>query len=118
MSVIQLGGRVRERTMGTADLWAIDMLSDMVIDLAILSASGISLDRGLTTPDPALQALKRRVVQVSQRRIFVGISTKFGVRSFCRFAQVADFQTLITDGGLTAYDARRYSEQGPEVLRV
>ena len=70
--------------MGTADLWAIDMLSDMVIDLAILSASGISLDSGLTTPDPALQALKRRVVQVSQRRICVGISTKFGVRSFCR----------------------------------
>ena len=118
VSVIQLGGRVRQQTMGTVDHWAIDMLSDMVIDLAILSASGICLDRGLTTPDPALQALKRRVVQVSQRRIFVGISTKFGVRSFCRFAGIADFEALITDSGLTAYDARRYSEQGPEVLRT
>lgn len=118
VSVLQLGGRVRERTMGTVDHWAIEMLSDMVIDLAILSASGISLDRGLTTPDPALQALKRRVVQVSQRRIGVGISTKFGVRSFCRFAGLADVKTLITDSGLRTYDVRQYSEQGPEVLRV
>ena len=118
MSVIQLGGRVRERTMGTVDHWAIDMLSDMVIDLAIMGANGISLDRGLTTPDPALQALKQRVVLVSRRRVFVGISTKFGVRSFCRFADVTDFEKLITDNGLTAYDARRYSDLGPEVIRV
>lgn len=118
VSVLQLGGRVRERTMSTVDHWAIDMLSDMVIDLAILSASGICLDRGLTTPDPTLQALKRRVVQVSQRRICVGISTKFGVRSFCRFAGIADLETLITDSGLTTYDAHRYGQLGPEVLRV
>ena len=97
MSVIVLGGRVRERTMGTVDHWAIDMLSDMVIDLAIMGANGISLDRGLTTPDPALQAVKRGSVQVSRRRVFVGVSTKFGVRSFCRFAEVTDFEKLITD---------------------
>jgi DeoR/GlpR family transcriptional regulator of sugar metabolism len=118
VSVIQLGGRVREQTMGTVDHWAIDMLSGLVIDLAVVGANGIALDRGLTTPDPAVQALKQRVVQVSQRRLFVGISTKFGVKSFCRFADIADFEKLITDSGLTGYDARRYSELGPEVIRV
>ena len=118
MSVIQLGGRVRDRTMGTVDHWALDMLSDLVIDLAILGSNGISLDRGLTTPDPAVQALKTRVVKVSQRRVFAGVSTKFGVKSFCRFADVADFQTLITDTGLSAYDADRYGDLGPAVIRV
>jgi DeoR family fructose operon transcriptional repressor len=118
MSVIQLGGRVRERTMGTVDHWAVNMISDMVIDLAILGANGIAIDRGLTTPDPAVQALKQRVVQVSRRRLFVGISTKFGVKSFCRFADITDFEKLITDTGLSTYEAGRFSALGPEVKRV
>ena len=46
MSVILLGGRVRGRTLGTVDYWATNMLSDLVIDLAVLGTNGISRDRG------------------------------------------------------------------------
>ena len=118
VSVIVLGGRVRDRTLGTVDHWAVDMLADLVVDLAIMGANGISLDRGLTTPDPAVAAVKRRAVQVSSRRVFVGVSTKFGVSSFSRFADVTDFETLITDTGLSVHDADRFSALGPRVMRV
>jgi DeoR/GlpR family transcriptional regulator of sugar metabolism len=118
MSVILLGGRVRGRTLGTVDYWATNMLSDLVIDLAVLGTNGISRDRGLTTPDPAVSAVKHKVVEVSRRRLFVGIHTKFGTHSFCKFADVADFETLITDTGLSTRDAHRYTALGPEVIRV
>ena len=118
VSVILLGGRVRGRTLGTVDYWATNMLSDLVIDLAILGTNGISRDRGLTTPDPAVSAVKHKVVEVSRRRVFVGVHTKFGSNSFCKFADVADFQTLITDTGLTRHDAHRYTALGPAVIRV
>src|SRR6478609_11079227 len=61
-TVLLLGGRVRHHTLGTVDHWAIDMLSELVIDLAILGANGLSRDRGLTTPDPAVAAVKKTVV--------------------------------------------------------
>ena len=32
----------------------------------------------MTTPDPAVSAVKRKVVEVSRRSLFVGIHTKFG----------------------------------------
>lgn len=118
VSVILLGGRVRDRTLGTVDHWAVDMLADLVVDLAIMGANGISLDRGLTTPDPAVSAVKRRAVQVSRRRVFVGVSTKFGVNSFSKFADVTDFETLITDTGLSVHDADRFGALGPRVMRV
>jgi DeoR/GlpR family transcriptional regulator of sugar metabolism len=118
MSVILLGGRVRGRTLGTVDHWATNMLSDLVIDLAIMGTNGISRERGLTTPDPAVSAVKHKVIEVSRRRMFVGVHTKFGVNSFCKFADIADFEMLITDTGLTAHDAHRYSELGPSVIRV
>jgi DeoR/GlpR family transcriptional regulator of sugar metabolism len=118
MFVILLGGRVRGRTLGTVDHWATNMLSDLVIDLAMMGTNGISRDRGLTTPDPAVSAVKHKVVEVSRRRVFVGVHTKFGVNSFCKFADIADFETLITDTGMSATDAHKYTALGPTVIRV
>jgi DeoR family transcriptional regulator, fructose operon transcriptional repressor len=57
-------------------------------------------------------------VASARRRIFVGIHTKFGVSSFCRFADLPDFEALITDTGVSAADAHRYSVMGPHVIRT
>lgn len=118
ITVIMLGGRVRGLTLGTVDHWTVRMLSELVIDLAFIGANGISREHGLTTPDPAVAAVKSEVVARARRKVFVGVHTKFGVTSFCRFAEIADFTTLVTDSGLSAGEARRYSALGPQVLRA
>ncbi|KAA2258058.1 DeoR/GlpR transcriptional regulator [Solihabitans fulvus] len=117
-TVLLLGGRLRGRTLATVDHWAVQMLGDMVIDLAYLGANGISRDRGLTTPDPAVSAVKGQAVKVSRRRIFVGVHTKFGVSSFSRFADVTDFEALVTDSALSVAEANRYAAMGPRVIRT
>ncbi|MGW1617576.1 zinc-binding dehydrogenase [Streptomyces sp. NPDC002172] len=53
ITVLLLGGRVRGGTLATVDHWARRMLRDFVIDLAYVSANGISRHWGLTTPDPS-----------------------------------------------------------------
>ena len=117
-SVIVLGGRVRGRTLATVDHWATSMLSDFVIDLAFLGANGISRAHGLTTPDPAVAAVKSAALRASRRRIFIGAHVKFSAVSFVRFAEVTDFEALITDTGLSPSEAHRYTELGPTVIRV
>ncbi len=118
ITVMLLGGRLRGLTMATVDHWATRMLKELVIDLAFLGANGISRDHGLTTPDPAVAAVKAQVVASSRRRIFVGVHTKFGVSGFCRFADLPDFEALVTDTGVSAADAHRYSVLGPHVIRT
>jgi DeoR family fructose operon transcriptional repressor len=118
ITVVLLGGRLRGLTMATVDHWATRMLKELVIDLAYLGANGISREHGLTTPDPAVAAVKSQVVASARRRIFVGIHTKFGVSSFCRFADLPDFEALITDTGVSAAEAHRYSVMGPHVIRT
>jgi DeoR family transcriptional regulator, fructose operon transcriptional repressor len=118
VTVLLLGGRLRGRTLATVDHWALQMLGELVIDLAFLGANGISRDHGLTTPDPAVAAVKGKVVERSRRRVFVGLHTKFGVASFCRFAEISDFEVLVTDTGLSSGDARRFSVLGPQVVRA
>jgi DeoR family transcriptional regulator, fructose operon transcriptional repressor len=118
MTVLLLGGRVRGRTLATVDHWATGMLAGFVLDLAFIGANGISRERGLTTPDPAVGDVKAQAVRAARRRVFVGVHTKFGVSTFCRFAEVADLDTIITDTTLPATEAHRYSLLGPQVLRV
>ena len=50
--------------------------------------------------------------------MFAGVHTKFGAVSFCRFADVADFEAIVTDTGLPSAEAHRYSLLGPQVIRV
>jgi DeoR/GlpR family transcriptional regulator of sugar metabolism len=47
----------------------------------------------------------------------LGIHTKFGVRTFCRFAEISDFESLVTDttAGIRGAPLRRL---GPQVIRV
>lgn len=117
-TVLLLGGRLRSRTMATVDHWVLRMLGEMVIDLAYMGANGISRDHGLTTPDPAVGAVKAKAMSVSRRKIFVGIHTKFGAASFSRFAEVSDFEAIITDTGLSTGEVGRYSVLGPKVIRA
>ncbi|MDG9707016.1 DeoR/GlpR family DNA-binding transcription regulator [Streptomyces sp. DH10] len=118
ITVLLLGGRVRGGTLATVAPWAVRMLSGFVIDLAYVGANGISREYGLTTPEPAVSEVKAQVMRASRRRVFSGVHTKFGAASFCRFADVTEFEAIVTDAGLPAAEAQRYSLLGPEVIRA
>ncbi|GAA2404938.1 DeoR/GlpR family DNA-binding transcription regulator [Mycolicibacterium llatzerense] len=118
VTVLLLGGRMRGRTLATVDNWAVERLRSLVIDIAYLGTNGISPEHGLTTPDPAVAAVKQTAVTVAARRILVAAHSKFGVTSFCRFAEVGDFETIVTGTELSAADAHRYEALGPSVVRT
>jgi DeoR family fructose operon transcriptional repressor len=118
IQVIVLGGRVRGSTLGVVDQWPAQMLSSLVIDLAIVGANGVTLEHGMTTPDPAVAAVKAAAVLNSRRRIFIGAHHKFGRTTFVRFADVKDFELLITGHELSSSLASRYTSAGVSLLRV
>ncbi len=118
VTVMLLGGRMRGRTLATVDNWAVDRLRSLVIDVAYLGTNGITPEHGLTTPDPAVAAVKQTAVSVATRRILVAADSKFGETSFCRFAEVSDFETIVTGTELPAAEAARYEALGPSMVRA
>ena len=118
LTLILLGGRVRSNTLAAVGAATTGMLARYVIDLAFLGANGISLAHGLTTPDPAVADVKRQAIRSSRRRVLVGVSSKFGISSFCRFGELSDIETIVTDEGLPVADARRFAKRGAQVVRV
>lgn len=118
VTVLLLGGRMRGRTLATVDEWALERLRSLVIDVAFLGTNGIDLEHGLTTPDPAVAAVKHTAVRVATRRVLVAAHSKFDQTSFCRFAEVPDFQTIVTGTEFPAAQAHRYESLGPSVIRA
>jgi DeoR/GlpR family transcriptional regulator of sugar metabolism len=112
IQVIMIGGRVRGNTLGTVDIWAVEMINRLNLDLAIMGSNAVTLEGGMTTPDPAVAAVKAAAVQSSARRIWIGAHHKFGARTFVRFAEVADFELLITGHELGPFTANRFTSTG------
>ncbi|MEU4242572.1 DeoR/GlpR family DNA-binding transcription regulator [Actinoplanes sp. NPDC026619] len=116
--VIMLGGRVRGKTLGVVDTWATELLGRLTIDLALIGANGVSMDRGLTTPDPAVAVVKSAAIRSAIRRIFIGTHSKFGRATFVRFAEATDFELMITGRELAPAMARTFTNADIRLLRV
>lgn len=100
LTVIMLGGRVRPRTLATVDDWNLQLLSQLHVDVAFMGTNGLSLECGLTTPDPAEAAVKRAMIGAARRAVVLADHTKAGNDYLARFAAIPDVDTLITDDGL------------------
>jgi DeoR family transcriptional regulator, fructose operon transcriptional repressor len=118
MTVLVLGGRVRGHTLGSVDQWATRMLEDLVIDLALLGANGITVAHGLTCPDAAVAAVKRRAIASSRRAVLLADHSKFGVDSSVRFADVREIEAVVTDRGTAEASLRPLRRLGVEVIQA
>lgn len=100
LTVLMIGGRVRGRTMAAVDAWAERVLRDLYVDVAFVGTNGVSLERGLTTPDVTEAAIKRLMIAACRRAVLVSDHTKVGNDHLVRFADLDSIDTLVTDSGI------------------
>jgi DeoR family transcriptional regulator, fructose operon transcriptional repressor len=118
LTVRLVGGRVRGRTQAVVDDWALRVLGDTYVDVAFVGTNGISVERGLTTPDPAEAAVKQAMLAAARRVVVLADHTKVGAVHFARFGGLREVAVLITDSGLDADVAARLEAAGPTVVRA
>ncbi|WP_203707931.1 DeoR/GlpR family DNA-binding transcription regulator [Asanoa iriomotensis] len=118
LTVLLLGGRVRGKTLATVDDWALRPLADMYVDVAFMGTNGCSVERGLTTPDPAEATVKRAMIAAARRVVLLADHTKIGNDYLARFGDLTDLDVLITDTGLDAELAGDVEATGVRVVRA
>jgi DeoR family fructose operon transcriptional repressor len=118
LTVHIVGGRLRGRTLTTVDEVALEYLRTVHLDVVLLGTNGLSLGRGLTTPDSAEAAVKRAFIAAARHRILLTDSTKFGLEHFAPVAELSELDAIITDSALSDRDASLLEEAGPRVVRV
>jgi DeoR family transcriptional regulator, fructose operon transcriptional repressor len=111
-----IGGRVRGRTLAHVDAWALRELSDLRVDVSFVGTNGLSVERGLSTPDPSEAAVKRAMCRAAQQVVVLADRTKVGEEDAVRFATIDDVDVLVTDRGLIESDRRAIEAAGVEVV--
>lgn len=113
-----LGGVVRPRTFAAVGEWARQQVSEFFADVAFMGTNGVSVERGLTTPDVAEASIKRALVDAARRTVVLADHTKFGREDFARVAPLSAIDTIITDSGLDVEFAEDVENAGPRVVVV
>lgn len=118
LTVLLVGGRVRGRTLAAVDTWALHALSEVYVDVAFMATNGVSVERGLTTPDPAEAAVKAAMMAAARRVVLLADHSKVGHDHFSRFGTLAQIDVLVTDSGLDERTAAELAAAGPRVVRA
>ena len=89
---------------------------EVLPDAAVLGTNGVSVARGLTTPDQAEALVKRAMVQAARRVVVAADSSKAGDDHLHRFAALDEVDVVVTDTDLSDDVAAELRAAGPEVV--
>lgn len=96
-SILQLGGQVNKNTLSCSGPDAMDMIENINIDIAIMSASGYSKERGFTVSNRYESQLKQRIVSKAKEIIVLMDSSKIDKDLTFTFATMDDINIWLSD---------------------
>jgi DeoR family deoxyribose operon repressor len=97
---------------------ACEYLRSMQATKAFLSASGVSAKLGVTSKNMFEVEIKQTIMQSSDRRVLVADSSKFDHVFAAHFAELSDFETLVTDHLFSDPQAEQLNQVDVELIRA
>ena len=118
VEILFAGGYYHENTAMFASTEGIDLIRNNRAGIAFVSAAGISLKLGLTCANAYETDTKRAAIGSSLRRVLLADSSKFDrIRPF-HFADLSEFDTIITDTGVDDRHRKELQRMGIEVIEA
>jgi DeoR family fructose operon transcriptional repressor len=111
-----LPGRVRSTTQAAVGADTVTAINRLKVDVAFLGTNGISVEHGLSTPDPDEAAVKRAIVGAARRVVCLTDSSKAGTDASVRFAALDEIDVVVTDDHLPVGDRVAFEVAGLEVV--
>ena len=105
-------------TFALAGQAALSYLNGVYLDRAFISATGVDLERGVTTLEPEEAAVAQAMLRQSRQVVVVADSSKLGHVSPALICPVLAIHTLITDAGITPEMLAKLEAKGITVVRA
>lgn len=118
LKVVACGGIFHSNTRMFESEEGASLIHKTHINKVFMSARGISKEMGITTAEPYEVNLKKVAISRSERRILLADSTKFGKAWYAKYAQLDDFDTIITDSGLEVEQKKEIESRNIDIITV
>ena len=96
--------------------WTVDFLADLNVSVAFISAAGITLEHGLTTPRAALADTLNAAAECAQTTVGLLDSTKFKRDSLLTVRSPQSLDLIITDDGLDQATVAEFRAAGVNLV--
>ena len=116
--IIFTGGRFHRNTLMFESPEVVELIKKMRINKAFISAAGIDEKLGVTCANHYEVETKRAVMQSSDTKILLSDSSKFGKVKIAYFADLKDFDLVITDTGLDPYYQDMIKDLGLSLIHI
>lgn len=97
LNVITMTGQLDRKTNSFVGMSTLRELESYNIKKAFMAAAGLSLTSGATNSSLLEYEIKSRIVQRSEKAFLLIDASKFGFSSLTTYAQIPDFDAIITD---------------------
>jgi DeoR family galactitol utilization operon repressor len=111
-----VGGEFRPSSEAIVGPVALRDLENFHVRFAFLGTGGFSIENGLTTHLVEGAEILRKMTELSEKRVLVADSDKYGKNGFVRILPLDGIDILITDKGLDPAEKERLEETGIEVI--
>lgn len=118
VSICIVGGDYRKARKDFCGFFAENAISTVNFDTCVLGTDGMCDNGDLTTTDFATARLCSCALNHSKNRILVMDSSKFGKSASVNYANVSEFNTVVTDDGITEDYKAMLEKAGVKVIVV
>ncbi|MFN8457611.1 MAG: substrate-binding domain-containing protein [Anaerolineae bacterium] len=116
LTLVSSGGVVRSQTQMLSGPGAEATFKDLRADKAFISATGLSLDFGLSNTNIPEAAVKLAMLRAARELFLLVDHTKIGVESLVKIAPLDEIHHLITDNGISVHDRLALTQRGVDVV--
>lgn len=118
VEIILAGGKVRKGYNCTTGQKAAISLTGLNVDKAFIGGNGISIRKGLTTPDMDMAVVKEALIHIADEIYFMADSTKIERSAFVSFGNISQVDYFITDKGADSVFLKELKAVGVKVELV
>lgn len=117
IEIILTGGALRISTRAMVGPITEDVLKNFKVDKAFIGANGISIEKGITTPNIMEAHIKKEMMKAASKVILAVDSSKFNQVSFAVISPVTAVDLIITSSDLNENIINEYKELGVEIIK-
>ena len=86
-------------------------VSSVQADVAIIGASGISIEHGITNPYPMHNSLQTKIIHAAKKSILLADHSKFDRVAMEKNCELSDIDAIVTDSNISEVLLKKYRQQ-------
>ncbi|QND38791.1 DeoR family transcriptional regulator [Rhizobium leguminosarum bv. viciae] len=102
--LVMLGGLYHPASASFSGVTGLEMLDQLVINVAFLSAAGVDARRGATCAHFHEAEIKKKAMSRARKNILLADSSKIGKLKPAFFSDMKSFDVVITENGMNDFD--------------